>query len=138
MKNGPKKIAYKMRAGSCSIEQNCLAKYTLLSIGILKKMSQPKNDLNNLAELFLLNPRIAATKRFDAISLKIILGMQSELLEIESRGFQDIPSSGPGPSTVSQSSTGSEGQVGRTGEQLPTFDDVRKKMETYRMPTRLQ
>ncbi|CRG82774.1 hypothetical protein PISL3812_00120 [Talaromyces islandicus] len=94
-------------------------------------MSQQENSTGNFTDLFLSKPRIAAAKRFDAISLKIILGLQSELREIECRGFQDIPPYSLDRTTISQSSTHSTIQAGSTGEQLATFDDVRKKMETY-------
>jgi hypothetical protein len=106
-------------------------------------MSQHEKDLSDLAESFVMRPRVAFAKRFNAISFKIILRLQSELLEIESRGFQDMPgdatSASLGPPTSSQtSSTGPTRQAGGSGGQLATFDDVRKKMETYRMSSRLQ
>lgn len=107
-----------------------------------KKMSQQENYLSNLAQSFFMKPRIAPAKRFDAISFKIILGLQSELREIERRGFQDMPgdaaSASLGGASSSQPMMSSTCQVGDSGEQLATFDDVRKKMETYRTPSCLQ
>ncbi|QKX63798.1 uncharacterized protein TRUGW13939_10969 [Talaromyces rugulosus] len=99
-------------------------------------MSQHEKYLSDLAESFVMKPRVAFAKRFNTISFKILLRLESELLEIESRGFQDMPgdatSTSLGSPTSSQpSSTGPTRQAGGSGEQLATFDEVRKKMETY-------
>lgn len=107
-------------------------------------MSQRNDYMGILAENLHESSRIAPARRFDAIGFKIILGLQCELREIERRGFQNMPgdaaSSRAGPPTSPQSSADPTptSQIGDNQEQLVPFDYVRKKMETYRMPSPLR
>lgn len=96
-------------------------------------MAQPQTDLGKLAGYFLTKKRIAVAKRFDAISLEVLLGLESELHEIERRGFQGPTAyTSPGSFTSSQPPMSPTSQAGDNEVQLATFDDVRKKLETYR------
>ncbi|KAH8690595.1 hypothetical protein BGW36DRAFT_57869 [Talaromyces proteolyticus] len=87
-------------------------------------MTESEAHINDIADIFSRQPRIAAVRTFENLAVRYLLHLETEIYEIERLVLERSPRG-------VQSATTSSVNVSPVSDSIPAYEDVREKLKEY-------